>query len=316
MDIISEEPKAISRIHTKEWESRHLPEHPFNQTFRGRYEYLDTQMLDLIGVEKLPSGTEINVLDFAGGVLPFGSPTAHDLFDAIQGIGLKPKITVVDKNIPANLEPNYPEIKYKNSIDDVKGDLDIVRILHLAEYIGETISQEEYDEIHRKLSSQLREGGLMITSQRLFWINERTDGNQRPFPPVIKIMQKRNGILMPIALIPDSLVVYNYKSLGANYDPKNPDLDMTLYLDFRESVLNGTAEIKRGVDSTGFETTVSALNENINNALTALNKDNYYLHTYPPNPGDILGYLKVCSGGASDRFAAGKRLILAQKIAK
>jgi len=81
-------------------------------TFRGRYNHVDEATLVLIGLKEMPSGGKIRVLDFAGGVLPFGAPTAHELYDQIAAAGQVPEILVIDKTLPEDLRPSYPDVKY------------------------------------------------------------------------------------------------------------------------------------------------------------------------------------------------------------
>jgi len=236
-----QEARRAERESVRQQEARELPEDPSKMTFRGRYDALDRKTFELAGLDRAPKDRPVRILDFAGGVMAFGSPTAHDLVDKVEASDHKAEVDVVDTSIPDELKPNYPEVQYHPSMDDVDGEFDIVRMLHLVEHVR----KEEYDRIREQLVNRVREGGLFIATQyfdkKFSRDPERSSG---PLPATHKIMQKREGKLVPIELFPDS-------------PPPGPDHQhenfLEAYKQFREDVRVGKATVTTELATDGLQ---------------------------------------------------------------
>lgn len=238
----------------KELERKELPNDPEKMTFRGRYEHVDRKILDLIGIQDLNKGETIRVLDFAGGVLNFGSPTAHDLSDKITEAGLKAEIDVVDKFLPPDLKPSYFSVGYHDNLDSAQGTYDIIRSLRVLEWID----YEEYEKIRVHLLDHLKEGGIFVTNQyvkKIKTYSDFTTSSSAGTPMVIKIMQKREGSLVPIALLPDAIVPQPPGTSGTSKEY------MQKYNEMREKAKKGEIDLAGRLDEEGFQETVEYLKQ-------------------------------------------------------
>lgn len=227
-----------------------LPDNPSRITFPGRYMHVDKVLSELIA-EKLSRGEQLKVLDFASGFLVHGSPIATDLADEIQNNGGKPLIMAVDNYLPEGFSPNDPRIKYSKEITQKEDNLDVVRLFHLKEHIA----WEEYQNIKKLVIENLREGGFFITTQyfeEIYGLRDTYGGDKtREFGTMIKIMQKREGRLFLVELVPDAGTGYNFNSLEAS-DPKN-------YLEFRKKVASGMTQLDGGTKIELFNMLISRL---------------------------------------------------------
>jgi hypothetical protein len=192
-------PADASVAELSEWSD--LPEEAAFLTFRGRYSHIDRYVMKLAGVARLPRGSELAVLDIAGGVRPYGSPTAHDLHQAIFGLGMTPRITVADRHIPADLRPSRPDIVYTGTLPPAGARFDIVRMLNLVSYL----TPGDYAELRRQAVSRLRPGGLFVTTQRHVF---KPGWPDEALPTTLtKVMQLREvageRALVTVALLPD-----------------------------------------------------------------------------------------------------------------
>jgi hypothetical protein len=273
-------------------ERSELPEHPSRMTFRGRYKHVDSALVKLLGTDTLKKFGKVNFLDYAGGVLHFGSPTVHDLIDLLKGIEVKVNATVVDKFIPDNLVPNYSEVKYLLPQErPLTEKYDLVRLLRLIEHI----SKDEYNEIRESLIPQIREGGIFITSQILYYFKDFGEREMRQ-SPIIKIMQKQDGVLVPISILPDTVV------------PFVTDLDT--YAVFRQDVQNRNKGIKIIMHDEDLRGAKYLINRNIEMGVKAL--DFEYSQVASKHeatmPGDISKILELNASKAHEYFQSGAML--------
>lgn len=291
--ITESDPK---KTHASEW--RALPEDPRNLTFRGRYEQLDRFLLhNLLHLDKIKGSREIRVLDFAGGVLEFGSPTAHDLYDAIQSSGHNPEITVVDKNIPQDLTPSYPTIKYSEELPSGRGKFNIVRMLRFEEHVD----YASYEDARKGVIELLREGGIFITTQPVgYWKRDSYDEVLITGSPVIKIMQKRKGELVPLRIFPDTLVP-NY------YNPFMHDNRNEEYEKFKQKVKTGEEEIKAELDMRGYKTAAGLIKRS-RPEIVSHEQRNFISRYYP------LRWMPIEGPGLSIFQDMGKNLKDARKL--
>lgn len=231
----------------KNWNK--LPEESRRMTFHGRYDLQDRYLLKMLDVDSYPKDRDISVLDFAGGILSSGSPTAEDLYSKIRSSDHNAVIHVVDSYFPKRLKPDIKEVKYLKSLEaDPQKEFDIVRVLRLVEHI----SGKEYEQIREKLIERIREGGIFIATQKLGYLRRDSYGGldkRKLKSPVIKIMQKRNGIMIPIALLPDSQVpvVPNGSFFGIyedNYDE--------LYKQWKKDIEKRKSELPRKIADDGY----------------------------------------------------------------
>jgi len=229
-------------------------------TFRGRYNHVDEATLVLIGLKEMPSGGKIRVLDFAGGVLPFGAPTAHELYDQIAAAGQVPEILVIDKTLPEDLRPSYPDVKYSSSLNGVRGEAQIVRAIHVVEHM----EKDEYRKVRKELLDKLANGGLFISLQQPCYIGgQGADIDLKPLPQVIKIMQKRDRLMVPVALLPDTQVPFVQSPLmpiDGSGRKSVIEEHLSGYAQFREGVKMGTEQINRSLDQSGYELTIKHVN--------------------------------------------------------
>lgn len=290
------------RVLLREQEARELPEDPSKMTYRGRYENLDIETLQLIGLEEMPKDKELRFLDFAGGVLPFGSPTAHDLIDRIESAGHKVDITVVDKFIPEDFHPDYKEVRYSQSLGETKKRFDVVRVLNLVEHL----SKMKYEEIRKQLVKRLRVGGLFISTQGLQYYYQ---GNDDIFllPPIIKIMQKRTdklgrSVMVPIGLLPEPVVAWTASSAWGR---KGHDEILLEYSKFRNDVKEGREKIPKELDEDGFKTALRFMNCDIPTTLRVLQSETFGVlpEGKTENSGDILAVIKENRKDVKDWFA-------------
>lgn len=224
-----------------EYEAKQLPVEPWNMTFRGRYSQQDQEIAQRLAVTP---GTEVTMLDFAGGVMPFGSPTAHDFIDTYASLGGNATVTVVDSTIPDDLTPSYPDVNYFDQLDKVESHtFDVVRALHVIEHM----KPEDYKETRQQLVDRTRDGGILVVTQRIWtWSMKRQERIFRS--PMIKVMQKRGDALMPVMLLPDTYVPWNGSPNAHTYEEHLED-----YHKFREKVTSGKVSIKPGLDSYSFD---------------------------------------------------------------
>lgn len=265
----------------REEEIKELPENPKRMTYRGRYEHLDKEMMDLVDLKELPKDKTVRFLDFAGGVLSFGSPTAHDIVDKFKESGHQTDISVVDTDIPKEFNPSHPEVHYLKSLEESEGKFDVIRVLHLVEHIKE----DEYKEIRKKLIKKLKVGGLFISTQGLARYHQSSEDIFR-LDPVIKIMQKRKtkfgqSTLVPIALLPDPIVPWN-------------EGDLSEYTKFREEVRRGEKTIPKVLDEEGFKKVLRHLNHDIPYSLKKLQDETFGVlgEIDTQNSGDIMEIIK------------------------
>ncbi len=221
----------------EEWKS--LPQEQWMMTFRGRYAHVDAVMVELLGYkeEKL---ADFSMLDVAGGVMSFGSPTAHDTFQKMKQYARNVDITVVDVNIPSSLKDANPHIRYERNLKYINEEFDCVRLMRLIEHTNE----KEYARIKRISINRLSEGGLFISTQRVMqeYMNSRGQSDVIHRGNLIKIAQKRDKEMVPIMLLPDLPV-------------PSPEVDLELtkdlftkmgeYKNYRELVKNGSIKIDR-----------------------------------------------------------------------
>ena len=258
---MSEKSELSEPISADKSEWRLLPDDPDRMTFRGRYDHVDRAVLDLIHAKDLPQDTQLRVLDFAGGILSFGSPTAHDLEDRIKENGVEAEIDVVDKYIPPDLNPHRPEINYYQSLDSAEGTYDIVRALRLTQFI----KIDEYEAIRKNLVAHLKEGGIFISNQGIEFRKYDFDGNYHVpmfagYNRPIKIMQKRNGVLVPLALLPDTKSPHP----PTETDSRAPSRDYLVnYQKWRNDIQSGKAEIVRELHQEGFDLVISELDKDV-----------------------------------------------------
>ena len=240
-----------------EWND--MPDDPRLLTYRGRYVHLDEELSKLAGFNSLPAGTEVSVLDYAGGVREYGSPTAHDLHERITADGLIPEITVFDTYIPDGLNPAKPDIAYTNKLESVaRKEFDIVRMMWLVGHLR----GDEYNRARYQAVSRVRDGGFFVCVQLLVRPGEHpADRTQwASLPAVIKIMQRQGSSLVPVALLPaplhpwpgwkprvDELVGYHWQRL------------IPLYRAWLADVRAGKTPIRREVGSRNFQITLAEL---------------------------------------------------------
>ncbi len=179
------------------WEKRQLPDIPQWMTFRGRYVHTDKKLIEYIKLED-HHGSVIRVLDVGCGVLPFGSPTLHDLWDVLSIHGVKPVMVGVDANLPCNIEPTYLDITYAAELNQVSGKFDVVRMLHLVEHL----KGKDYNTLRNAALSKLRQGGIFVATQKLESYNPRKE-YWSLLPPSIKIAQKVADGIRAITLLPE-----------------------------------------------------------------------------------------------------------------
>jgi hypothetical protein len=217
---------------------RVLPEHYRNMTFPGRYNAQMAEIFSMIHLESLPDRAEVNFLDMAGGMLPTGSPTAHDALDGMSDLGAHAHITVVDRQYdPQSVAPLYPEIDYLTELDNLPSErkFHIIRMMHLVEHV----SLDEYTKIRQDLVSRLEEGGLFIVTQNIGYEipSGRQDTLVRTFRQVVKVMQKRGEDLIPIALMPDTLMPLHDELREMSNQQRE-----VVYEKYRLSVMQGMTE--------------------------------------------------------------------------
>lgn len=236
-----------------EWKA--LPKEQWMMTFRGRYAHVDAVMVELLGCkeEKLQ---DFSMLDVAGGVLSFGSPTAHDTFQKVKQYAQNVDITVVDVNIPSSLKDSNPHIRYERNLRYINDEFDCVRLLRLIEHTNE----KEYARIKRTTINRLAEGGLFISTQRVIqeYLNSRGQSDVIHRGNLIKIAQKREGAMVPLILLPDLPV-------------PSPEVDLDLTADiftkmgeykrYRELVKNGTVKIDRKLRWDSYFNTIRVLSD-------------------------------------------------------
>lgn len=275
-----------------EEEAKELPEDPQKMTYRGRYEHLDKKMTDLICLKELPKNKTVRFLDFAGGVLSFGSPTAHDIVDEFKESGHQADVSVVDTNIPEEFNPNHSEAHYLKSLEESEGEFDVVRVLHLLEHVEE----DEYKEIRKKLIKKLKVGGLFISTQGLSRYHQSSDDIYK-LDPVIKIMQKRKtkfgqSVLVPIALLPDSIVPWN-------------EGDLSEYIKLREEVRKGEKTIPKALDEEGFKKVLRHLNHDIPRSLEQLQDETFGVlgERDTQNSGNIMEVMEENAKNTNEWFA-------------
>jgi hypothetical protein len=213
-----------------------LPDDPSRITFSGRYPQADKALSELM-TEKLAKGEKFKILDFASGILLHGSPTATDLADEIQSKGGKPFIVAVDNYQPEGFTPNDPRIEYSTEIPPRENNFDSVRMFHLHEHVDYL----EYEKIKKSIIEKLREGGFFITTQyftETYGLRDTYGGEKhKSFGQIIKILQKREGELKLVSLIPDSNLGYQFNMLTL--------LDKNNYSKFREEVMAGKTQLDR-----------------------------------------------------------------------
>lgn len=190
----------MNRKVDKVWESQQLPDHPLMITFRGRYSHADKKLAELLKLDE-HRGASIRVLDVGCGVLTFGSPTMHDIYEMFVGHGIKPTMVGVDTKLPPDLKPFYPAIRYKTSLTSLRGIFDIVRMFHLVEHM----SGGDYNALRSKALSHLRHGGMFMTTQKLEYYSQRKD-DWYLLNPTIKMAQKTASGIEAIELLPEVLL--------------------------------------------------------------------------------------------------------------
>lgn len=245
-----------------EWRS--LPKEQWMMTFRGRYAHVDAVMVELLGCkeEKL---ADFSMLDVAGGVMSFGSPTAHDTFQKMKQYAQKVDITVVDVNIPGSLKDDNPHIRYERNLKYINEEFDCVRLMRLIEHTNE----KEYARIKRISVSRLREGGLFISTQRVVqeYLNSRGQSEVIHRGNLIKIAQKREGAMVPLILLPDLPVPSPEVDLELTYDLFTK---LGEYRRYRELVRDGTIKIDRKLRWDSYFNTLRVLGES---DISILNSD-------------------------------------------
>lgn len=249
MDINFSANEINSPDKTREWEFRQLPECPSGLTFRGRYSHVDKRLIELCGINQLQKGSIVRVLDVGCGILNFGSPTMHDLWDALIEAGIHPEMVGVDQTIPKDLVPTYSKITYQPHLP-VCGEFDVVRMLRVWEHM----SQNAYDELRTKALGLLRDGGCFIATQAIGrWKLDSAGYDLRRVGPAVKIAQKREGKLVAVDLLPDTILPWNSCFMG----DKRVLADYALY---RKRVSKGEEDIAIIYDERNLESVISYLN--------------------------------------------------------
>lgn len=249
----SEIDKSVNnQPHQEEWNI--LPERPEALTYRGRYDVLDKKIIDLIGLNNFHSEKPIRVLDFGAGVLSFGSPTAHDLIDKIEATNNQAQIEVVDTNIPNDLNPSYSEVKYHHNINKAQGQFDIVKALRVFEHLP----KDEINEVSQNLMDKVREGGIYVSTPIMTRYKEVGSGVEHPLPTFIKILQKREGHMIPIAVLPATNVYPKPSGLGGFITEEESSYRQK-YETYRKAVMEGKESTDQGFDQEGLTETLTLI---------------------------------------------------------
>ncbi|MDP3794593.1 MAG: methyltransferase domain-containing protein [bacterium] len=237
-----------------ECERRELPEDIRSFTFRGRYDHVNQRLIELAQLAALPPKTKIRVLDVGCGVLHFGSPTLHDLWDALAAHRIEPVIVGVDPNIPPALKPSYRKIRYRSTMGKTRGTFDIVRMLHVIEHVA----PHEYEELRNEALRRLRDGGLFIVSQQIArWKRDSRGEYPRLMDPVTKIAQRRGWGMEPVDLLPDVRLPAQC-GFGFLLDPEQHALQ---YQEFRERLRNGLETMPITINERGFAAALRVLED-------------------------------------------------------
>jgi hypothetical protein len=235
-------------------EYREISDQPENMTFRGRYAHLDKRLFDLIGNSEDES-KDLRMLDFGGGVLSFGSPTAHDFIDEAKRRGFFASVDVIDKNIPQDFSPKYPQVNYSEGMVSAKGTYDVIRALRVLEWIP----PEEYEKYREELIAHLKEGGLFIANQRRRNVKSTPGGDEyerfHSGEMLIKIMQKREGKLVPIDLLPE------VKVPQPDTVSMTPEDYMQNYSRLREDIRSGKINLVEETARESYETVLGMLRQ-------------------------------------------------------
>jgi len=232
------------------WESRQLPQSQQQFTFRGRYQHLDKELCKILALKR-HEGRTLRILDVGCGVMSFGSPTLHHLYDELAGLGVRPVVVGVDKHIPNNLNPINTHICYARTLEEVTGVFDIVRILHVVEHLEPDV----YIQLRDRLLEYLRTAGIFIATQvimrsRFNKLDLDTDWSR--MAPTIKIAQKMREGLLAIDLLPDMPI--------PDWVSSNPELEGTdLYKKYRELIASGKEDVPTELCLDDFNATVSWL---------------------------------------------------------
>lgn len=250
-----------------------LPENPEQVFFHGQYHDLDNYVCEKIlklGEFSLV-GRNVKVLDLDPGVNNTGSPVSQDFSSRLTETGAEPEITVAGKGYK-DVARSDNEFKYSNGVEEL-GDqkFDILRMFYFGEELVpqkfEEIqsSRAKFDEKRGRAISHLKEGGILIALQELKADSTSRDsfGDRREinYTPFIKIMQKRNGDLVPVGLFPSSFLPIV---------PKEPDSFFSsimgwqrykeAYAQFREEVHLRKQRVPAGViDRENYAEAVKAL---------------------------------------------------------
>lgn len=210
-----------------------LPEDPKKMTFPGRYSHADRVISEMVGT----TGNKVRVLDYGSGLLNHGSPTAVDLAKSLKAHGNQVEMVAYDIHQPENFSPADQDIEYKTRLERSDTQFDIVRMFHVAEHVRDEMKLRE---IREDITKRLREGGFFLTTQYFYEeVGRDAHGSRvKPAGQAIKIMQKVNGELKAIALLPDA-------NLGWN--PGQQDMwggkSLDDYHQFRQQVLAGQASL-------------------------------------------------------------------------
>lgn len=251
-----------------------LPENPEETFYHGQYQKLDDYVC--IKILKLDEfsliGKRVKLLDVDSGVNSNGSPVSQDFCERLKETGAEPEVTALGKDYQERVAYDS-ECKY---VDDLKSldqnaHFDIIRLF----YFGKDLEPSRYDEImsnreeldkrREQIVNRLKEGGLLIALQDMKGLGTSRDsfGDRREieYQPFIKIMQKREGMLVPIGLFPSSYLPLKHESGDLIRDDFFAwEQYEEAYLKFREKVNNRQERIPAGsLDREGYKDTVKDL---------------------------------------------------------
>ena len=236
-------------------EYRFLPEEPGRMTYRRRYEHIDNHLCAyLIDFRSVSRDKKMRVLDIGCGVSKFGSPTLHDLWDAMRDKHYMPtqlRFVGVDVCAAEVVTPTYP-IQYITDLRDLSAreQFDIIRMLRIVEHV----TSEEYERLRREGLSRVRDGGFFICTQQLGrWKLDSCGYDLRKLSPIIKIMQRRRRTFVTVALLPDALLPPACAPFFGD------DAERREYVEYRRAVMAGEKSLERALDYHGFGVGLSYL---------------------------------------------------------